>query len=292
MGKIRKAREKARKAKARVAGTIRPGFWKQVMLAFSPKNYSELSERSAKKGVKYILALLLASFIIMCIMAMPKIMVMPQYIESELANFEKLNISIEMETSTPVRITGEDPQIIIDSEEREAMGDEKLLIAGNYLYYKPYGATRAYNISEYSNVLSSKKKVSRLVAFAAILLIPTILITSYIMFLVKYAITIAAFALLLFVFLRIAKRDLGLKKSLNVAIYASTPMILIEVIFIPFNSKYLVPLFQFMGMNYYLATLAIYAALALPASYFAMKKKKKKKEGEEYPEMEGAQWGS
>jgi hypothetical protein len=290
MGKIHKAKEKVKKAKHKVARTVRPGFWKHVLLALTPKTYSELSSKKIRDGVKYIFALLFASFIIMCILALPRIAAMPNYIETELSKFDKLNISIEMETSSPVRITGEDPQIMIDAGADAAIGDEKLLITGDQLIYRPYGIAKTYNISEYSDVTAKKQEISRLMTLLVIILIPTILITSYIMFLVKYIITIIVLAVLLFIALRMMKKELSFFKSLNVAIYAATPMILLEIIFIPFNSNYLYSLFQFMGMNYYAITLGLYVLLAGFGSYFAMKNPKSKKDKEEYPTVEGIQW--
>ncbi len=290
MGKIHKAKEKVKKVKAKVAKTVRPGFWKQVILTLTPRNYSGLSTRSIRGGVKYILALLFASFIIMCIMAMPKIASMPNYIESELSKFDKLNISIDIETSSPVGIPGENPQIIIDANSEAVMGDEKLLITGDYLFYRPYGVTKAYNISEYGDVTIKKQDISRLLTLLVIILIPTLLITAYLLFLVKYIITILALAVILFIVLRLMKKELGFFKSLNIAIYAATPMILLEVIFIPLSAKYLYPIFQFIGMNYYAITLALYVLLAAFGSYFAMKYPKGKKDNEEYPTVEGIQW--
>lgn len=289
MGKVRKVQEKLKKAKGRVVKTVRPGFWKKVLLTFHPKSYSELSTRSIRKGFNYLLAILLASFILMFIIAMPKIIGMPDYIKGELNKFDKFNISIDIEMSEPVMFTAEDPQVIIDTTtNRTEMGKEKLLITDEQISYRPYGRARTSNISEFEDLTNKKEETARFLAFLAILLIPTILITAYIMFLIKYIITIIVFSIILFIAVRIAKKDLGILRSLNTAIYAATPMILLEVIFIPFNSKSLVPLFQLMGMNFYLVPLLIYVLLASFAAYFASQKKRKN--GEEYKTVEKIQW--
>jgi hypothetical protein len=181
------------------------------------------------------------------------------------------------------------PQIIIDTaDSSREMGNEKILIAGSSLYFRPYGKVREYNLSEFKDITSKKDETSGLLTFLAILLIPTALITSYVMFFVKYAITILAGALLLFVILRLAKKDLGILRALNIAVYASTPMVLIEVISIPFNSNYLVQIFQIMGVNFYLVTLLIYIVFASVCAYAAAGKKKEKKKG--YATMEEVEW--
>lgn len=290
MGKIREIPGKIKTAKGRVIKAVKPGFWKEVLKALHPKSYSELSTRSIRKGIGYLLSVLLASFIIMAIISLPKITLLPDQIEGELEKFEVFNISIDTEMSSPIKFTESDPQIVIDTTgNTTVMGDEKLLITEDYIYYRPYARAKAYNISEFKDITEKKKEISRMLTFLAIILIPTILITSYILFLVKYIITIIAASLLLFVAARIAKENLGILKSLNTALYAATPMILLEVIFIPFNSRHLIPLFQLMGMNFYMISLLIYIALAVVGAYFAMKRKKGKK-GEDYKTVEKVQW--
>ncbi len=287
MGKIKGGLQKLKKAKGRVVKTVRPGFWKKVLLTLHPKKYSELSTRTIRSGLKYLLSLLLASFIIMCILALPSVVSMPQYIESELSKFSKLNISIDTEMDSPVMIPEKDPQIVVDTTNTaKEMGNEKILITEDYAYYRPYGRTMRYNLSEFKDITAHKKETSKFLTFLAILLIPTVLITSYVIFLVKYILMIIVVALILFLAAKIARKNLSIFRSLNTALYASTPMILIEVIFIPFNSKYLIPVSQFMGTNIYLVTLLVYFSLAVFGPYFAMKPKKGKAK-EEYPEIEG-----
>ena len=274
-GMVEKTRRKLKGAKETVVKGVNPAFWKQVILALHPRNYTGLSSRSIRKGVMYIIALLFASFIIMCIISLPNIISLPGYIENELSRFDKLNITIDAEMNSPVKLTREDPQIIIDTTGKTTeLGDEKVLITDSMLYYRPYGTTKEYNLSEFKDPTTKSEELSRLLAFGAILLLPTILITSYVMFLIKYAATILIASLLIFLIARIAKKDMGIKRSINTAIYAATPMVLIEVVFIPFNSKYLVPLFQMMGMNFYLITLIIYISLIAFSSYFAAKHRK------------------
>jgi hypothetical protein len=274
-GMVEKTRGKLKGAKETVIKGVKPHFWKEVILTLNTKSYTELSSRSIRKGFMYILALLFASFIIMCIISIPNIIHLPGYIESELSRFDKLNITIDSEMNSPVKLMRDDPQIVIDTTGKTTeLGDEKILITEDNIFYRPYGLAKTYNLSEFKDLTTKREEVSRLLTFGAILLMPTILITSYVMFFIKYAITIFIASLLLFLIARIAKKDIGIKRSINTALYAATPMVLIEVVFIPFNSKYLVPLFQVMGMNVYLITLIIYILLVAFSSYFAAKHKK------------------
>jgi hypothetical protein len=290
MGRIREVHSKLKKAKGRVARTVRPGFWRKVMFALHPKSYSDLSSVRVKRGFGYLLSLLLASFIIMSIISLPRIAVLPEAISSEISRFDSINLSIDIETSAPVRIPEKDPQIVIDTENPGAkMGNEKILIAGDYIYYRPYASAKGYNLSEFNDLKEKKDDASRFLTFIFIVLIPTILLASYIMFLVKYIVSIAVMAALIFVMIRVAKRDIGIFRAWNTALYASTPMVLLEVVMIPFNSKYLVPVFQAMGMNFYLIPLLAYIALVGFSLYFVLGGKKGKK-GKESPKDGEQEW--
>jgi len=272
---MQRAKEKIKDAKEHLVKGVNPAFWKSVILTLHPKSYSELSSRSVRKGFTYLLALLFASFIIMSVISLPNIINLPGYIDNELSKFSKLNISIDAEMDSPVKLTKDDPQIIIDTTGTNTeLGEEKLLITEDNIYYRPYAFAKTYNLSEFKDLTQKKDEISNLLTVAALLLIPTILLTSYVMFFIKYAITILVASLLIFLTARIIKKDISIKRSLNTALYAATPIILIEVIFIPFNSKYLIPLFQMLGMNFYLITLLIYLSLIISGSYFAAKHKK------------------
>ena len=45
-------------------------------------------------------------------------------------------------------------------------------------------------------------------------------------------------------------------------------MIIIEVISVPFSTKYLIPFIQLAGMNFYLSTTLLYAVTFLSAVWF------------------------
>jgi hypothetical protein len=276
-------------AQHKAAKTVNLNFWKKAAYSLHPKSYAELSSRKIRDGPKYLLSILFAAFIIMSIIFIPKVLSMDDYISSELSKFELLNINISEEMSSPIEMPEKNPQIIIDTaDSSREMGNEKILIAGSSLYFRPYGKVREYNLSEFKDITSKKDETSGLLTFFAILLIPTILITSYVMFFVKYVVTILVGALLLFIGLRLAKKDLSILRLLNIAVYASTPMVLIEVISIPFNSNYLVQVFQVMGINFYLVTLLIYIVFASVCAYLTAGKKKEKKKG--YATMEEVEW--
>lgn len=265
---------KLKRAKDKVVEGIKPNFWKEVILTLNPKNYSHLPSRGVKRAFGHLLAVLLASFVIMSIVALPNIIDLPEDIKGELSKFEKLNITIDVEMSSPVKIKGGDPQIIVDTTGAfTELGSEKLLITEDNIFFRPYAMTRTYNLSEFKDLTTKKDELSTVLTLLAIILIPTVLITSFAMLLIKYIITILAASILLFVLARLIKKDIGFGKSVNIALFASTPMILVEVIFIPFNSKYLIPIFQLMGMNFYLITLFIYLSLMLFGSYFAARQK-------------------
>lgn len=282
---------KIKSAQHKAARTVNLNFWKKAAYSMHPKSYAELSSRKIRDGPKYLLSILFAAFILMSIIFIPKVISMDDYISSELSKFEVLSINISEEMSSPIEMPGKNPQIIIDTaDSSREMGNEKVLIAGSSLYFRPYGKVRSYNLSEFKDITSKKDETSGLLTFFAVMLVPTILITSYAMFFVKYTVTILIAAVLLFAGLRLAKKDLGILKCLNIAVYASTPMVLIEVISIPFNSNMLMQVFQVMGVNFYLVTLLIYLVFASACGYLAAGKNKGKEKKKGYATMEEVEW--
>jgi hypothetical protein len=264
------------------------GYLKEAAAAFSPKKYSSLGMHSVWHGAKYVMIIMLLAFLLMSVISVPMLFRIPGTISSELGKFDTLNFTGDVEMSAPVMFTETDPQIIIDTTGQiTEMTTEKLLITEDFLLYRPYNKIVKINISELQDVTGHTKELSNLITFITILIIPSILITSYIVFLIKYIILILLMTLVVFVFSRMIKKDIGIRKSLMTAIYASTPMIIMEVLFIPFNSRYLIHFLQILGVNFYLIPILLFLSLAVFASFFAGKNPKG---SEKFVEVEEVEW--
>ncbi len=286
MKKLKK--EDWKKIKEGVKEGVRSGYLREMFKSFSPKSYSHLATNSVWHGIKYLLIIMMIAFLLMAVISIPSLFGMPSAITAQLDKFEKLNFTADIEMNSPVMFTESDPQIIIDTTGQTMnMTTEKVLITDDFLAYRPYNKMVKINMSELREVTNYKEDMSNMITFLIVLVIPSLLITLYMIHLIKYAVLILAMTIIVFIFSRLIKKDVGLRKSLMVAVYASTIMVVIEVLFMPFSSIYLLPMLQILGVNFYFLTLLLYLFLALFAVYFASRGPKKEKG---YVEVEEVQW--
>ena len=62
------------------------------------------------------------------------------------------------------------------------------------------------------------------------------------------------------------------KRILKAALYSLTSMMIVEVISVPFSTRYLIPFIQLGGMNFYVSTLLLYIITFISAIWFEDKK--------------------
>lgn len=230
------SKENLRKIKEKVGKGVRSGYLREMAASVHPKNYSSLASNSVWHGLKYIMVIMLISFLVMSLISVPKIFGLPSAISSQLQKFDRLNISADVEMRSPVLFPESNPQVVIDTTgNTRAMSSEKLLVTNDSLYYRPYNSIVRVELAELEDVTEYKESLSNLLTFIAVLVIPSFLITSYLVFLIKYIVLVLAGCIAVFVFSRLIKKDIGIRRSLMVAAYASTVMIVIEVLFVPFN---------------------------------------------------------
>jgi hypothetical protein len=287
MKKLKK--EEWKKIREGMKKGVKSGYLREMAASVRPKSYSGLAANSVWHGAKYLLVMLLIVYVLMSIISLPSLFGMPGSISAQLEKFNKLNLTADVDMSSPVMFTETDPQIIIDTTGQvQNMTTEKILITEDFLAYRPYNRVVKVNITDLQEISSYRERLSSLLTFLAVLILPSILITSYIISLIKYAFLIILMCLVVFIFSRVAKKDIGLRKSLMTSIYASTVMVVIEVLFMPFSSRLLVPFMQMLGVNFYLLPILLFTTLALFASYFAGRSPKKG--GEKYVEVEEIEW--
>ncbi|MBL7050966.1 DUF1189 family protein [Candidatus Woesearchaeota archaeon] len=245
---------------------------KRVYNSANPAEFEKLTHKSIAKAFKHTLFILFVCFIIMSILALPKIISISSDIQNKFSHFDKLTLSIEAEMNSPLIFTEKNPQIIIDTNNQLNMSKEKLIITKEHIYYKPYNTLKKINTSEFKNLLENKEKASNLLTFLIILALPSILITSYLLYAIKYLFIAIVFTLIGFIIARLKINPIKFKQILKVSLYSTTSMILIEVISVPFSTTYLFPFAQLMGMNFYISTMLLYLITFIAAFWFESKK--------------------
>jgi len=245
---------------------------KRVYNSANPAEFEKLTHKPIAKAFKHTLFILFICFIIMSILALPKIISIKSNLENQFSHFDKLTLNIEAEMNSPLVFTEKDSQIVIDTNNQLNMSKEKLLITKDYIYYKPYNSIKKINTSDFKNLLENKEKTSNILSFLIILALPSILLTSYILYSIKYLFIAIVFTLLGFIIARLRINPIKFKQILKIALYSTTSIILIEVISVPFSTSYLFPFAQLMGMNFYISTTLLYLLTYISAFWFENKK--------------------
>jgi len=247
------------------------GILKKVYYSINPKDIKNLSEGKIKRSFQHLFFIIFLCFIIMSIVAIPKLAFLSSNIQQQLGNFDNLTIDIDADMNSPVIFTNQSQQIIIDTTKEWNLTKEKLIITKDFIQYRPFKEVKKISTTSLKNLKEGDQTFSKVLTFLIILALPSILIVSYLMFTLKYILISLITALLAYIITRMYVKKIKLKRVLNIAIYSTSLMIFIEIISIPFGTKYLINLFQIMGMNFYLITLLIYFTTFIFSLLFEIK---------------------
>jgi len=234
------------------------GILKKIFYSINPKDIKNLSEGKIKKSFQHLFFVIFLCFIVMSIVSIPKLSMLSDNIQGQISNFDNLTIDIEADMNSPVIFTNQSQQIIIDTTKEWNLTKEKLIITKDFIQYRPFKEVKKISTTDLKNLKENKETFSKVLTFLIVLALPSIIIISYIMFTLKYILISLITSLLAYIITRMYVKKIKLKRVLNIAIYSTSLMIFIEIISIPFGTKYLINLFQIMGMNFYLITLLIY----------------------------------
>jgi hypothetical protein len=230
-----------------------------ILKSLNPDSLKDLSERITKDSLKYIFSLIAISLLLMVIVAIPKLIFLPAYINNQFGKFNNLSINMTTDMKEPVTIVQSNPQLIIDTTGNiTKLGKANLLITKHMVMYRSLFKVKAFNISGFENILENKKGAADLIIFLAVLVFPMLLVMLYIVYSLKYLIIIIITVLLSFVVLKLIKHKIKFVHLFNLIIYASTSMILLELLTLPYLYNYLLPIPLFFGVTLPLIPLALF----------------------------------
>lgn len=226
-------------------------FIKAVPKSLYPDAYKKLADEKFHTAIKYVPLLLLFSLIIMCLAYIPVFMLMPGQLGDEISKFTTLNIKITEDMKEPIVFPKEEPFIIVDTTGKYTeLGKESVLVTDKVIQYRPGISTQTIQVSEDVNALDYKDNMIELIVFILIMIVPSLLILLYLSFLIKYIVLIAVAWFVGYLISKIAKSAITFMQMLKVCIFATTLMILVEVISKPFGiTKWLVKIPLPFGMS-------------------------------------------
>jgi hypothetical protein len=230
-----------------------------ILKSLNPDALKDLSERITKDSLKYLWTLIVLCLVLMVVVAIPKFIFLPSYINSQFNKFNNLSIKVTTDMKEPVTIAQSNPQLIIDTTGNITnLGKANLLITKDVVMYRSMFKAKAFNISSIENILENKQGTTKLIMFFALLLFPMLLVLLYVLYSLKYLIIIILTTLLSFVVLKIIKHKITFVRLFNLTIYASTVMILLELLTLPYLYNYLLPIPLFFGVTLPLIPIALF----------------------------------
>ncbi len=249
---------------------------KEILNQLNPLKYKELSDKPWWEALGFFSKILLVAVIIMSMLLVPDMFRMSKYFDDQLAKFEALSIQGNLSVTQPVYIPAKKTQAIIDTTGMHSkLGPERFLLTEEGLYYRWFNQERTITKEEFGKMLENKEKVRNLLTAGTIFLLPSAMFFLYAFLWLKYALTIFLFGTIFYFLLDLTHYRLPWRQMMNVAGYASAPMILLEVISLAISTEYMLPIIQIIGVNIYIVPLLVYAAVIIIATTMVHVRKKR-----------------
>lgn len=217
-------------------------FFFTILNVFNPNSYTELSHRTMRNVISYFISILFLSYVLMILISLPLFASFQTHLDKEFSKFDEFTIDLNISMNKPIYIN--QLNMGIDATGDKNLTNENILITKNYIqtkplicFFKPVCFFRnditKVSLDEYDNVLEKREEFISLVYLLALFLLPWILISLFIILLIKYlflALILTIFGILL---IKIINHRIGSKKIFKIGIYSLTPMIILDTINIP-----------------------------------------------------------
>lgn len=243
-------------------------FLKTIPKSLYPHAYIDLRRRTVRQAIRYLFSILIISYFIMLAIGAPKLIYLSTYLDNQLTKFDKLNFQLDIAMSSPIMITEKNPMIVVTT-----LGNisnitySNLLISSDKIYFKEsFNKVREINYRDYLDILSKKDTIRKLVVISFYLMIPTIVFLLYLISFVKYAIIILFTSILAYLITRLVRYEVTLRESITSGIYASTIMILLEIVIFPLQiSGYLLMIPIYAGISIGIIPIAAFLTIYIIA---------------------------
>ena len=160
---------------------------------------------------------------------------LPAYLREQLTSFNTLDLNVEQEMNRPFLLPQNNPLVMIDTTDMENTRKAKILITEDSITYKflPFTEPKSLDVGE-GRLLEQKREFAIMATALILLLLPGILLLLAVALLAKYILLIFLSGVIGFLLVGFIHFHIRLKQLFNVAIYASTLMIIIELLTKPF----------------------------------------------------------
>jgi hypothetical protein len=255
-------------------------FIKEVYETFLPSQWAGICRRSFGRGVGFFSKVLLLAFVLMLLLAVPKMIKMPGVISEQLGKFDVLRLDGNVTMSSPIKYPATEPVFVLDtSGSYTTITEERVLITADKVFYRPFFNTREVSVADLKDLRNNRNEVKAFLAMMAFFVLPSIIFYAYLLVWLKYFVLMTALSLILFVLLDLTHWRRTWKELFIISCHVATLPVLSEVIVKAVNANLLIPVISFYGiLKLYLVPAVILAVLAVGATICATLNEKEKKD--------------
>lgn len=232
-------------------------FAKEVAGAVNPFAYKSLSRRGAGKGFKFVFKILLFVYIISLFLYIPRIAETKDLIARQLTKLD-MNVTGTFSTNQPIAIPEEKPWIVVDTNPKEKLRAELIIVTDKDVVYRTPTGTRKVALSEFKDIAKNREAVADFFAFLLLLLTPTVAFLGYVYLAFRYMIIAILAGMLGFILLDLTQHKVPFRRVMATACYSLMLPIAIEVISLPLNTEWLVQAGKVWGFPIFIVTSVIY----------------------------------
>ena len=216
-----------------------------IFKSVNPDSYDELNEQSIPYALKYFFFITFISILVMFILFIPIFFSFPAFFDQKTANFEKLDLNLSFALKEPINLLS-DPLIRVGNPD-DNITDARLLITEDSIYYKSFflfGKTKSIPLETNINIKSSETIKSGLMNLLLFLL-PSFIFWSIIFFCIYFFVVILFTFLLALLIVWAFRMSISALSLFKTSIYASTIMIALQLIIMPFYRIIFIPVFAY-----------------------------------------------
>jgi len=217
-------------------------FLKQFFETFLPSKYSRHVEKQLKQVLELYFSVLFIAMLISFLIYVPVLKMQTDNVGDILTNFDKLNISVDLETNNSVTLINS-PKIVVDTN-ATGLGNARLLISKDKLFYKTLFKENEKERISTIDLTTHRDKLSSWFFLIAILLLPAYILGLGLVVIILNLLLVALLSLIgkkLF-----KKRKLSFRDCFLVGIHASIPGLFLFLILLPFQNYFWIGLVLFL----------------------------------------------
>ncbi len=253
------------------------GLFKDILDSFNPLAYRDLSHRTGGQALWFVVRLLLLSWIIALLLFTPQLSQLQQYFTDEFGKIESVDVHGNISMSAPILMPSKYPFLIIDTTGAYTTitGGEYLLVTNDHIVYRTLGPLRAVHsieLSEITDIARMREQYGGLFAMLAVALLPAFIFWSFMILLLKYLAIALALSVVAWMLLELTTWKKGFGRIFSIGLYSLVAAIPLEVIALPFDPEWMIPIAKILYLKVYLIPLLMYmllfaAALGITAGH-------------------------